>query len=97
MAMTEAEVALTELKAFIDEHFRGRRLGFIMTVFCDHNTGYLSASAKTVSNEMAASFYNKMAMIYNGENANELPRPERMHSDKCRTAIRSRKDSNNTN
>ena len=98
MAVTEAEVALAEIEAFINEHFRGRNLGFVMAVFCGHNTRTFAASAKTVSDEVAISFYNKMAAIYNErEDTNELPQSERMHSDRCRASIRSSKASNDAN
>ena len=97
MAMTEAEQVLIEIQQYLDEKYKGRNIGFIMTVFCTYGTGSLSASAKTCSDAIAKDFFEKMVMLYNKENANELPRPERMHSDRCRTAIRSSKDSNNAN
>ena len=108
MELKSASELLQELKAHIDKTYPAEKLcrGFIVAVAEQTSKSlifeHLTNMADHLIEEYCLNYLAKAGRIHmtsgvKGEEKNELPRPERMHSDRCRTAIRSSKDSTDAN
>lgn len=100
--MKSALEIIKELTQHIDKTYveEKRHRGFLICVAEDTPAGVNFNEGTNMPKHVTDTYHaNALGAIigYKGEDANELPRPERMHSDRCRTAIRSSKDSNNVN
>lgn len=100
--MKSALEIIKELTQHIDKTYaeEKRHRGFLICVAEDTPAG-VNFSHQTNMPKNVVDTYHATALGaiigYKGKDTNELPRPERMHSDRCRTAIRSSKDSGDAN
>lgn len=104
MAVKSAKQIIAELKEHIRKMYpeEQNHRGFLLCV-AENNSSMsgIDFYQETNMERETINMYHERALGaiigFKGEDTNELPRPERMHSDRCRTAIRSSKDSNNAN
>lgn len=96
--MKSALEIIKELTQHIDKTYaeEKRHRGFLICVAEDTLAG-VNFNQETNMPKHMIDAYHAMALGaiigYKGEDTHELPRPERMHSDRCRASIRSNKDS----